>query len=318
MDNAPRSFARLLIISLIALLAVPVAAQDLPTDDLLLRLQSDALDAAELPSALHALDTDLDRPTPYTAAAIHPHNGRWSVMISQGTLDEGAAPSRFLSDETAEFFFYDRVLNKQERDALRNYMAANYKEAEGADSDGLNQGIHVQGSWSVEVRDPDGTLAERREFENSLVAGSGDKILADLIAGNTAAGNMEVTINGPSEDPICRRTDGTGINCYIVETGASATEPYEFATLTKSVPTSGDNENALVLSGSATVETDEDGSVVVGVTTHQYNCAASTAPGDCGADPPREFLTSNPLQSTGDIPVQDGQQVNVEVVISFN
>lgn len=32
------------------------------------------------------------------------------------------------------------------------------------------EGIHVQGDWVIEVRNPDGSVADRREFSNDLVA----------------------------------------------------------------------------------------------------------------------------------------------------
>ena len=38
-----------------------------------------------------------------------------------------------------------------------------------AANDAAHQGIHVHGHWVLQVKNPDGTLGERREFENSLV-----------------------------------------------------------------------------------------------------------------------------------------------------
>jgi hypothetical protein len=42
------------------------------------------------------------------------------------------------------------------------------------------QGIQVRGHWIIEVRDPDGTLADRREFENALTL-SGAELLAEIL-----------------------------------------------------------------------------------------------------------------------------------------
>ena len=46
------------------------------------------------------------------------------------------------------------------------------------------QGIKVHGHWTIEVRDPDGTLVTYREFENSLTA-AGGQFLAALMGGTT-------------------------------------------------------------------------------------------------------------------------------------
>src|SRR3989442_5421961 len=44
---------------------------------------------------------------------------------------------------------------------------------------GQVEGIKVHGHWTIEVRNPDGTLVTRREFENGLVGASG---LAQILA----------------------------------------------------------------------------------------------------------------------------------------
>lgn len=324
MPSLPRALAYFLITGLIVLVACPAAAQELPTENLLLRLEADALQPAETPPALTALDANLDRPMPYTVAAIHPHNGRWSVTISQGTLGEEAAPSRFLSDQTAEFFFYDRVLNEQERNALRSYTATNYNAADGANSDGLNPGIHVKGNWSIEVRDRDGSLVERRDFENELVS-SGSFLLAELLASSTAAGNVVVDVSGDS--PPCTKLTGGGdpIGCTIIETSQDPNASFEnFPNLTKEVPDSGDNSGALVLDGSFTAQRDSDVSIVE---AGLYDtCVPDRAPANCTYEEGTNStggrtLTSTTLEEGSNTPpvdVSEGQQVNVTVVISFN
>jgi hypothetical protein len=310
---------------LVGLIALPAAAQEVPSDDLLLRLYADALQAGNAPPALATLEDALDRPSPYTAAAIHPHNGRWSVTISQGTLTEGGALSRFLSDKTAEFFFYNRVLGEQERDALRDYTATNYNAADGGDSNGLDQGIHVQGSWSIEVRDRDGSLVERRDFENELVS-SGARLLSELLVSSTTAGNVKVYVSGDSP-PCTTLSDGAGdpIGCLIIETGQDpAASPEDFANLTKEVPDSGDNSGALVLDGSFTAQRESDVSIVE---AGLYDtCVPDLAPANCTYEMGTNSaggrtLTSTTLEEGSDTPpvdVSEGQQVNVEVIISFN
>ncbi len=66
-----------------------------------------------------------------------------------------------------------------------------------------SEGIKVHGHWVLEVKNPDGKLVERREFNNSLVTGgaslSGDQILAALLSGNASAGGFGIAfIAGPA------------------------------------------------------------------------------------------------------------------------
>ena len=313
MPAIPRALACLLMTSLIGLIACPAAAQEVPTDDLLLHLDSDALQSADPPQGMNALDANLDRPKPYTVAAIHPHNGRWSVTISQGTLGEGVALSRFLSDQTAEFFFYNRVLDEQERDALRDYTARNYNGSDGADSDGLDQGIHVQGSWSIEVRDRDGEFVKRKSFENAL-ASTGDGLLSSLVASDSTAGVMRVFVDGDS--PPCTTlsdNEGDPIGCLLIEVGQPRNSSAAFATLTKNVPDSGENEDKLVLQGDFTAQRDGAAGTI---TTTLFLCEPNVDAASCGTGGSQTSFTAKTLETPVD--VSTNQQVNVEVVISFN
>ena len=53
------------------------------------------------------------------------------------------------------------------------------------------EGIKVNGDWTIEVRQPDGTLVERREFRNGLV---GANVLSRLLGGNWVVGSWSVLI----------------------------------------------------------------------------------------------------------------------------
>ena len=61
-----------------------------------------------------------------------------------------------------------------------------------------NQGIKVHGHWVLQVKNADGTLGERREFDNSLVTDdqspSGDQLLAGLLSGNLTPGDPTVVL----------------------------------------------------------------------------------------------------------------------------
>jgi hypothetical protein len=86
--------------------------------------------------------------------------------------------------------------------------AASDKSLEGP-SDGT---IKVHGHWVIDLRNPDGTLADHREFENSLAVGQGgDTFLIGLLAGYYVPGDYGITLQGPA----C--TTAAPADCNIVK-----------------------------------------------------------------------------------------------------
>ncbi|MGB8097422.1 MAG: hypothetical protein WCF17_09715 [Terracidiphilus sp.] len=61
---------------------------------------------------------------------------------------------------------------------------------------GLHQGIKVHGHWVIEVRNPDGKLAARREFENSLTS-VGPHAISEILSGWAVAGGWYITLTDP-------------------------------------------------------------------------------------------------------------------------
>jgi len=86
--------------------------------------------------------------------------------------------------------------------------------AEGeAFGDASHQGIKVHGHWTIEVRNPDGTLVTHREFENSLQQ-PGSALIAILArTGTTGAWAVRVDSSAPG---LCAPS-GTGSECIIAE-----------------------------------------------------------------------------------------------------
>jgi hypothetical protein len=73
-------------------------------------------------------------------------------------------------------------------------------------------GIRIHGHWVLEVKNPDGKLVERREFNNSLVTGganvSGDQLLAAILTGDLTPGGFGValitgSITGQDPTSLC-------------------------------------------------------------------------------------------------------------------
>jgi hypothetical protein len=66
---------------------------------------------------------------------------------------------------------------------------------------GAKEGIVVHGHWTIEVKNPDGTRASLREFENALVQPSGADFLAALMLGTVVPGGYRVDLVGASTGP---------------------------------------------------------------------------------------------------------------------
>lgn len=189
---------------------------------------------------------------------------------------------------------------------------------------GPNEGIKVHGRWVIEVRNADGSVADRREFDNALIGGAH---LSALLARTTSVGKWAIDLR--SSDPSltntepqpCGSTTGTvaGIPvtthhpCVIAETGTFTASSTVFETLTVTAPAAGQpNAGALVLSGSATARADAS---IKKVSTSVGSCAATDAPATTCDFAPRVGMTSTTLAAP--VAVTNGQQIQVTVVISF-
>lgn len=173
---------------------------------------------------------------------------------------------------------------------------------------GQSEGIAVHGHWTIEVRNPDGTLTERREFENALNPDMGAQTLAKLLARQVTPGGWTITLAAtPTSGTL--PWDGGG---FIVEGTYPRTESNRFKTLTISVPTSGDNRNKLVLSGSATAQREGNigfvGTLIDALSATEVRSSLYTM-WDTGFT--SAFLSS-PVALTA------GQTVTVTVVIGFS
>ena len=88
---------------------------------------------------------------------------------------------------------------------------------------GPSEGIRVRGEWTIEIRNPDGSLASRHEFRNALVD-EGKAWLARLLGQTTstwgAAWNVEVgetTADGLGGPCVPSVTPPNGVPCRMRE-----------------------------------------------------------------------------------------------------
>lgn len=125
------------------------------------------------------------------------------------------------------------------------------------------EGIKVHGHWTIEVREPDGTLASRREFDNALRPDSGVATLLKILTRSDSVGLWQIRLSGQQD-------------IFLVESNASVTPgPDSFKTLTVTAPTSGPNAGKVVLEGTATASVNNQ---ITRVFTDVNLCVPSAAP----------------------------------------
>ena len=117
------------------------------------------------------------------------------------------------------------------------------EEESAAPNSANQQGIKVHGHWVLQVKNADGTLGERREFDNSLVTStatsnlSGDQLLGLLLSGNGAPGDPAIALV-PSVPAGAKDASDYCIagsifpnennNCYVLVTAQSGLGNYFF------------------------------------------------------------------------------------------
>lgn len=80
----------------------------------------------------------------------------------------------------------------EEEEAATQSNAVNENSTRG----GHHEGIKVHGHWTIEVRNPDGSLVTHREFENSLVPGNsgGGPFLSLVLSRGISVGTWEIQL----------------------------------------------------------------------------------------------------------------------------
>jgi hypothetical protein len=181
---------------------------------------------------------------------------------------------------------------------------------EKSSGDGKHEGIKVHGHWTIEVRNPNGTLVSHREFENSLTAGlnGGSQGLAVVLGHQATVGGWSVFLYNSN--------GGCGGICVISENYPGSTAGSQSNNLTVTVtPNPSTGVSILTLTGSMSAPAAFQ---INGVATQFLSCPPSLSPQACfaiGIPAPNAFsLTSAYLTQS----VQSGQIVAVTVVLSFS
>ena len=206
---------------------------------------------------------------------------------------------------------------------------ASKKEA-GQKSDGaINQGIKMHGHWVIDVKNPDGTVVQHRDFENSLVP-SASQFLIGLMSGYFIPGDYEILLQVPGGSAPCEgpQTGGCAIvrslttfpganDCLIYYCGTGLTYTYNLA----------NSPYSMVLAGSITAN--QAGSI--GEVVTRYNSCGNTSevfgtpttietssPASCVANTTTNLFGSLSSATITSVPVANGQIIQVTVNITFS
>lgn len=188
---------------------------------------------------------------------------------------------------------------------------------------GVNQGIKMHGHWVIDIKNPDGTLSQHHEFENSLQY-DGQQLLLGLLSGYASMGQWEIYFTAPTGGTSpC--TSGTYPFCAIAQSttyqpGAFACTVYTCVGGLTVTPTFGVGPS-LVLSGSITAQNAGTvGSVGTGhnacgtttslSTTTPAACQTATTSGGYGGTMTYTSITP--------ISVAAGQIIQVSVTLTFS
>jgi hypothetical protein len=170
------------------------------------------------------------------------------------------------------------------------------------------EGISVHGHWTIEVKNPDGTLAERREFDNAL-ATDGSATLSMILARQKSITGWSIGLGGTLSPFL--NDSGAQQQGSIVDSTWSTPDRSYFRTLTVNVPTSGENMNRLVLSGTATAH--QDGTITDVRTKLWIQPIGGPAGSYLGLGP--DFTH---YRLTSAVNLTAGQTVTVTVVMRFS
>lgn len=166
--------------------------------------------------------------------------------------------------------------------------------------------IKVHGHWTIDIKNPDGALHKRHEFENELaLLGDGPLTLVNILARQWKPGLWAVDLLAPPSEVQCLPS-GQPAGCVLSELGWGTNSA---GNLIVSVPSSGPNLGKLVLAGSLTSPVAQ---TFTRALTRVYPCTAGVT--IC----PSSHAAAFTVKDFAPIAVQAGQAVQVTVVISFS
>ena len=217
--------------------------------------------------------------------------------------------------------------------AALTQIAAGTEEGPQKPASAINQGLKMHGHWIIDIKNPDGTLAQHHEFENSIQY-DGQNYLVGLMSGYGAAGPWEIyfsSVGAVAGTSPCNSAQYP--YCAIVYSTASQPGSficnglYTCSTGLTITPTFGVGPTLTLAGSIAATQAGSIGFVGTGMNacggtagSNGYPTAISTiTPSACYTSTTASFsgtATSTTLASP--ISVAQGQIIQVKVVLSFS
>ncbi len=175
-------------------------------------------------------------------------------------------------------------------------------------SGGPQEGIKVHGDWVIEVRNPDGGLAERREFKNALHT-QGRTALAMVLGRQRSPGFWIVGVTGPSSSPCV----GSPAGCGIYESLAGETIP--------NLAGASGNLQVTVVSGQIQLTGSVTATAATSITfvfTMNGQCPIGSTTPCLIAAPETGFFSTTAPNAFPPVNVVAGQIIQVTVTFSFS
>jgi hypothetical protein len=198
-------------------------------------------------------------------------------------------------------------------------------------SGGNHEGVKMHGHWVIDVKNPDGTIAQHRDFENTIT-GYGQELLAGLMSGYIVPSDYAIflapAVNGNVPCAVPQGFQGCVIVRSLTTLPASAICPYYTCftglTLTPTLIDNASTGSAIVLAGTFTAT---QAGTIDGVTLEYGTCPANISsvtalttisPSTCSTTPGSGGY--RPLSSAGVslVNVVQSQIVQVTVTITFS
>ena len=174
---------------------------------------------------------------------------------------------------------------------------------------GQHDTIKVHGHWVIVIRNANGSVDSRHEFENAFFQGVGDKLLAKIFTRTAWVGLWAIELEGLSNGTAPCSAGGTAAACEIGEPNVYPLSGAQiFDNLT--VQVGGASQTTIVLSGSA--KSTNGGQIATVFTSLGYCTTVTAAPSSCYSS---YYIT---MSSPGAITVLAGQSIDVTVTISFS
>jgi hypothetical protein len=200
-------------------------------------------------------------------------------------------------------------------------VASAEEESTPLKDDASHQGIKVHGHRKIVVKNPDGSIALTREFENSLTS-KGGGILASLLVGGNVVPYYPVS-SGIGIDLMSSGTSICGTtNCIMVPSntlgvgGQCTVNGYSCSTTTSTATVGGANNGVLTLAGQFAAT---QSGTITSVASIVGGCLAGTSSTACEQTANQGGLaglfTSTNITA---ITVNAGQLVQATVTISFS